>query len=281
MKAGVVVKEIDEYAVKTAFEFIDWLEKKGVEVVLRRKKNFDKPPVPATAPDDLDFIFVFGGDGSFLSASRWVGKKNIPLIGAKFGEVGFLAEIEEKKLYDAASKVLLGEYSIEKRMRFEVSVERDGEIIFNALALNEAVIGKSGPAGLSRVDIKIDDYPLTTYSGDGLIISTPTGSTGYSLAAGGPVVHPLMEAMLLMPICPFTLTNRPLIIHDKSIITANLSKKSVSPLKLSVDGQKEAEIHENDKIILKKSDPVHLIILPDQSYFDVLKTKLKWSGERI
>jgi NAD+ kinase len=281
MKTGLVVKEADKDVKKVGDEFKSWLENQGIEVVLRRKKDFDNPPTPLNPPDDLDIVFVLGGDGTFLSATRWVGEKNIPLIGVKFGEVGFLSETEEKRLYEAAKRVIDGNYTIEKRMRFRVTLKRDEKEIFSQLALNEAVIGKSGPAGLARIDIRIDDYPLTTYAGDGLIISTPTGSTAYSLAAGGPVVHPLMEAMLLVPICPFTLTNRPLIIHDKNIISAKLSLKSVSPLKLSVDGQKEADVIEDDLIIIKKSEPVHLVTLPDQTYYDVLKTKLKWSGERI
>lgn len=281
MKAGVVVKEIDIEVKKVGVEFVNWLENKGFEVVVRRKKDFDNPPVPLTPPDDLDFIFVLGGDGTFLSAARWVGTKQIPLLGVKFGEVGFLAETEEKRLYEAAQKVIDGCYSVEKRMRFLVELKREDEIIFSQLALNEAVMGKSGPAGLARIDINIDDYFLTTYSGDGLIISTPTGSTAYSLAAGGPVIHPVIEAMLLVPICPFTLTNRPLIIHDKSTISAKLSLKSLSPLKLSVDGQKEADVYDGDVITIRKASPVHLLTLPDQNYYDVLKTRLKWSGERI
>ncbi|PIE75329.1 MAG: NAD(+) kinase [Deltaproteobacteria bacterium] len=281
MKAGLVVKETDELVKQAGKKFLKWLEQKGFEVIQRRKKDFDNPPVPISPPDDTDIIFVLGGDGTFLSAARWTGRKNIPLMGIKFGDVGFLAETEEKQLYQAVERVLKGDCSIEKRMRFNVSLLRKNETVFSQMALNEAVIGKSGPSGLARIDIKIDSYHLTTYAGDGLIISTPTGSTAYSLAAGGPVVHPLMEAMLLVPICPFTLTNRPLIIHDKNIITVTLSSKSVFPLKLSVDGQKEADVYRDDIIIIEKSYPVHLVTMSGETYYDVLKTRLKWSGERI
>jgi len=281
MRAGIVVKENDTEVKKISRDFGNWLLKKGVDVVFREKKDHLSRPNPARAPEDLDIIFVLGGDGTFLSAARWVGKSKIPLMGIKFGEVGFLAETEGSRLYEAAEKVINKEFSVEKRMRFKVELLRENKPVFLQLALNEAVIGKSGPAGLSRIDVEIDNHHVTTYSGDGLIISTPTGSTAYSLASGGPVVHPVMEAMLLVPICPFTLTNRPLIIHDKSTICARLSSKSASPLKLSVDGQKEAELFHGDCVIIKKSSPVHLVTLPDQSYFDVLKTRLKWSGERI
>lgn len=281
MKAGVVIKAVDEEVKVIGQKFVKWLEDKGIEVVVRRQRDFDNPPIPLTPPNDLEFIFVLGGDGTFLSAARWVGNKPIPLFGVKFGEVGFLAETEGTRLYEAAEKVLSGNFSVEKRMRFKVCLKREGKIVFSQLALNEVVIGKSGPAGLARIDVKIDDYFLTTYSGDGLIISTPTGSTAYSLAAGGPVIHPVIEAMLLVPICPFTLTNRPLIIPDKSVISIQLSPKSVSPLKLGVDGQKETDVYINDVIIIEKSTPVHLLTLPDQNYYDVLKTRLKWSGERI
>ncbi|MDY0131587.1 MAG: NAD(+)/NADH kinase [Desulforegulaceae bacterium] len=281
MRAGIVVKESDLKVKKTSKDFGAWLETKGVEVIFREKKDHLSPPNPFTAPKNLDIIFVLGGDGTFLSAARWVGKSEIPLMGIKFGEVGFLAETEGSMLYEAVEKVINKNFSVEKRMRFQVELIRENQVVFSQLALNEAVIGKSGPAGLSRIDIEIDSHHVTRYSGDGLIISTPTGSTAYSLASGGPVVHPVIEAMLLVPICPFTLTNRPLIISDKSTICARLSPKSASPLKLSVDGQKEAELFHGDWVIIKKSSPVHLVTLPDQSYFDILKTRLKWSGERI
>ncbi|MGE4518648.1 MAG: NAD(+)/NADH kinase [Desulfobacteraceae bacterium] len=281
MRAGIVVKETDLKVKKISREFGDWLVEKGIEVVFREKRDHLSPPFPSRAPENLDIIFVLGGDGTFLSAARWAGEGKIPLMGIKFGEVGFLAETEGSRLYEAAEKVLSKEFSVEKRMRFKVELIRNKESVFSQLALNEAVIGKSGPAGLSRIDVEIDARNVTTYSGDGLIISTPTGSTAYSLASGGPVVHPVIEAMLLVPICPFTLTNRPLIIHDKSTICARLASKSAYPLKLSVDGQKEAELFHGDCVVIKKSSPVHLVTLPDQSYFDVLKTRLKWSGERI
>jgi NAD+ kinase len=281
MRVGIVVKDSDLDVKNISKDFGNWLLKRGVEVVFREKKDHLTPPNPIRAPENLDIIFVLGGDGTFLSAARWVGEKKIPLMGIKFGEVGFLAETEGSRLYEAAEKVISKNFSVEKRMRFKVELIREKSTVFSQLALNEAVIGKSGPSGLSRIDMEIDFHHVTTYSGDGLIIATPTGSTAYSLASGGPVVHPVIEAMLLVPICPFTLTNRPLIIHDKSIICAKLGLKSASPLKLSVDGQKEAELFHGDCVVIKKSSPVYLATLPDQSYFDVLKTRLKWSGERI
>jgi NAD+ kinase len=281
MKVGIVVKDSDLEVKNISREFGSWLLKKGINVVFREKKDLSSPSNPVHAPENLDLIFVLGGDGTFLSAARWAGESKIPLMGIKFGEVGFLAETEGSRLYEAAERVINKDFLVEKRMRFKVELIRGGSCMFSQLALNEAVIGKAGPSGLSRIDMEIDSYPVTTYSGDGLIIATPTGSTAYSLASGGPVVHPVIEAMLLVPICPFTLTNRPLIIHDKSTICVKLGLKSASPLKLSVDGQKEAELFHGDRVVIKKSSPVHLATLPDQSYFDVLKTRLKWSGERI
>jgi NAD+ kinase len=147
--------------------------------------------------------------------------------------------------------------------------------------LNDIVINKGALARLAHIETYIDNHYLTTYSADGLIVATPTGSTAYSLAAGGPVIHPAVPGILMTPICPFTLTNRPLIVPDSATIRIGLGKKS-SDIILTFDGQAGLEINEDHTIIIKKAPcPVHMIALPDQHYFDVLKAKLRWSGGRV
>jgi NAD+ kinase len=166
-------------------------------------------------------------------------------------------------------------------MRLLVKVTRKEKELVCETVLNDIVINKGALARLAHIETYINDHYLTTYSADGLIVATPTGSTAYSLAAGGPVIHPAVPAILMTPICPFTLTNRPLIIPDSACIKIKLEKKS-SDIMLTFDGQAGLEINEEHTIIIQKSlYPVKMITLPDQHYFDVLKAKLRWSGGRV
>ena len=281
-KIGLVVKS-DTKANKKAVELERWLRSRKIEIV--RKKNVESGQKNAAdsispAPSDLDCIFVLGGDGTFLSAVRWIGDRDIPILGIKFGEVGFLAEIAEEDLYKAAEKVLKGDFILRPRMRLSVRVGRRNETLAQETVLNDVVINRGALARLAHIETYIDDHYLTTYSADGLIVATPTGSTAYSLAAGGPIIHPAVPGIILTPICPFTLTNRPLIIPESANIKIRLVKGS-SDIILTFDGQKGLEINDRDEIEIQKgSHPIHLITLPDRQYFDILKNKLKWSGGR-
>ncbi len=231
-------------------------------------------------PDDLLCMVVLGGDGTFLSAARFIENRDIPLMGVKFGEVGFLAETTEDNLSAAIAAVLEGNYIIKKRSRLDIKVIRNKELIIDIDVLNDAVINKSALSRLASCAVYIDSTYLTTYRADGLIMATPTGSTAYSLAAGGPVVHPAVPSIILTPICPFTLTNRPLIIPDSTKIEIRL-EGSPEDMILTLDGQEGVEMDPGDKIFVKKSrNDVKMITLDDQSYFKILKTRLKWSGGR-
>jgi NAD+ kinase len=281
-KIGLVVKS-DAKAQEKAHELEGWLKSKKIEII--RKKTVesgqenDNAALPPP-PTDLDCIFVLGGDGTFLSAVRWIGDHHIPILGVKFGEVGFLAEIAEEDLYPAAEKVLKGDFILRQRMRLVVKVMRGEKIRARETVLNDVVINRGALARLAHIETRIDDHYLTTYSADGLIVATPTGSTAYSLAAGGPVIHPAVPGIILTPICPFTLTNRPLIVPQSADITIRLAEGS-SDIVLTFDGQKGLELNDQDEIQVKKGPhPVHLITLPERQYFDILKNKLKWSGGR-
>ena len=281
-KIGLVVKS-DAKAQKKAEELKGWLRSKEIEIV--RKKTVESGQQNAVgslspAPADLDCIFVLGGDGTFLSAVRWIDDQDIPILGIKFGEVGFLAEIAEENLYTAAEKVLKGDYILRPRMRLSVKVRRQKETLANETVLNDVVINRGALARLAHIETYIDDNYLTTYSADGLIVATPTGSTAYSLAAGGPVIHPAVPGIVLTPICPFTLTNRPLIVPESVTIKIRLAKGS-SDIILTFDGQKGLDINDKDEILIQKGPhPMNLITLPERQYFDILKNKLKWSGGR-
>lgn len=262
--------------------FEKWLKSEGCRTA---RKQLGPPDLPSgereAAPDGLYCVFAMGGDGTLLSAVRWLSDQPVPVIGAKFGEVGFLAETTEEELISTAKSILEGNFTTRPRMRLDISIIRDGKELAHETALNDVVINKGALARLARMRTHIDDKYITEYRADGLIIATPTGSTAYSLAAGGPIIHPFVQGILITPICPFTLTNRPLIIPETATIKIELSEKA-SDLMLTFDGQVGLKITEEDTILVKKSgNPVHLIILPGQDYFDVLKAKLQWSGSRI
>ena len=281
-KIGLVVKS-DAKANKKAHELERWLRTKKIEIVRKKtvesgQKN-DGASLPAP-PADVDCVFVLGGDGTFLSAVRWIGDLDIPILGVKFGAVGFLAEIAEENLYPAAEKVLKGDFILRPRMRLSVKVMRGAKTRAQETVLNDVVINRGALARLAHIETHIDGLYLTTYSADGLIVATPTGSTAYSLAAGGPVIHPAVPAIILTPICPFTLTNRPLIVPQSANINIRLGKGSTD-IVMTFDGQKGLELDDRDDIHIQKgSHPVHLITLPERQYFDILKNKLKWSGGR-
>jgi len=279
-KIGVVVKN-DDNALKKADKLVSWFKLRNIEVVRINKSLYFYNENKENETDDISCIFVLGGDGTFLRAVRWLGDKEIPVIGIKFGEVGFLAEQSEKDLFLTAELIIKKKYTIKKRMRLQAEVTRDGKRYIRETALNDIVINKGTLARLAEIKTYINDEYLTTYRADGLIVSTPTGSTAYSLAAGGPILHPAVAGIIMTPICPFTLTNRPLIVPDSANIKIEVSEKD-SDLMLTVDGQEGIDLKKNDVVIIKKwPHPIHMINMADKNYFDILKTKLRWSGSRI
>ncbi|MBC8246091.1 MAG: NAD(+)/NADH kinase [Deltaproteobacteria bacterium] len=281
-KIGIFVKA-DPKAGRKADELEKWLNAQGVSVIRKENRPFElarRNNEKSLAPSDLFGVFVLGGDGTFLSAVRWIGDQNIPILGIKFGDIGFLAETSEESLIPAAESVLRNEFSTETRMRLVVRVVRNEKDRACETVLNDIVINRGALARLANIDTYIDEHYLTTYRADGLIVATPTGSTAYSVAAGGPIIHPAVPGIIMTPICPFTLTNRPLIIPDNAGITIRLKEKSLD-IMLTFDGQEGLEIDERDTIMVKKGKyPVTMIKLPGQNYYDILKSKLNWSGGR-
>jgi NAD+ kinase len=280
---GLVVKD-EDHAVRQADRFENWLMKKGVNVIRRQSRIVDGGRPERSGERSLASlfcVFVLGGDGTFLSAVRWIGNRQIPIIGVKFGEVGFLAETTEDRLCDVAEAILQERFTTSPRMCLRIQTFRDGVEIARETAFNDVVINKGALARLARIRTHIDDQFLTEYRADGLIVATPTGSTAYSLAAGGPIIHPSVSGILITPICPFTLTNRPLMVPDSVRIKIQLAA-GTSDIMLTCDGQVGLKIDERDAVMISKSpSPVQMITLPDQNYFDVLKAKLRWSGSRV
>ncbi len=271
-RIGIVIKD-DEKVRQRAKQLLAPLEGRYVEIDIRRPEVMEKP-------DDVFAVLVLGGDGTFLSAARVLGIWQIPFTGVKFGEVGFLAETTEDRFSEIIERLFAGDYSISDRTRLHVGIFHYDGTVVNQEVLNDVVINKTALSRLASCTVCLNGSYLTTFRADGLIVATPTGSTAYSLAAGGPVVHPAIPSVLLSPICPFTLTNRPLLIPDDVEIEISL-KDSPRDMILTLDGQKGYPLDPQDIITIQKSiQNIKIISFHEQSYFNVLKTRLHWSGGR-
>jgi NAD+ kinase len=281
-KIGMIVKPAPD-ARRHADALEKWLDSRQWEVVRKASVlplTSQSANGQTSSPADLFCVFVLGGDGTFLSAVRWMGDNQVPILGIKFGEVGFMAEASEEQMYAVIEPILDNHFTTRPRTRLDVEVWRHEELVKHETVLNDVVINKGALARLALIKTHVDGRYLTDYRADGLIVATPTGSTAYSLAAGGPIMHPGVPGILITPICPFTLTNRPMIVPDSSRIEIQLAEKSAD-IMLTFDGQVGLPLDEQHRIIVRKAAvPVNLIILPERNFFDVLRAKLRWSGSR-
>ena len=261
---------------------LDWLAARNVTVRLDRdaagylgKEGLDREHVP----DDCQLVIVLGGDGTLLSAARAIGGRDIPLFAVNLGGLGFLTAISVEELFPELERALRNEHRIARRRMLACEVQRDGEIVASYDALNDVVITKGQIARMIDLVCNVDAHFVCRYKADGLIISTPTGSTAYSLSAGGPIVFPSVGALCITPICPHTLTNRPVLVSDSSVIQI-LNLAATGDAYLTIDGQVGEPLREEDRVVCRSSKKaVSLIRPPRMLFFDVLRQKLKW-GER-
>jgi NAD+ kinase len=264
-------------------DLCDWIEARGRKAILDREtatvSGRGEGVVRSKLPDLCDFLLVVGGDGTLLSAARVMGTKGKPILGVNLGSLGFMTALTLDELYPALEKIFDYDFDCEERMMLVAHVHRLGERVANYTVLNDVVINKGALAKIIDIEATVDDAYLTTYKADGLIISTPTGSTGYSLAAQGPIIAPSLGAILLTPICPHTLTNRPLVVPDGMTVRATLKSRETDVF-LTLDGQVGFGLREDDVVEVKKADlPLRFIRSPFKDYYAVLRAKLKW-GER-
>jgi NAD+ kinase len=229
-------------------------------------------------PEGCDLIIVLGGDGTLLSAARVVAGLDIPLFAVNTGHLGFLTSIQLEDLYPELERALTGQHRIGRRRMVDCEVQRQGKSIGTYAALNDVVVTKSELARMIDLDAHVDNHFVAAYKADGLIIATPTGSTAYSLSAGGPIIFPSVNAFCLTPICPHMLTNRPVIVPDTSVI--NILVHGEEGTYLTIDGQVGEPLHRGDVVVCRSSAKfIQLIRPPRLLFFDVLREKLKW-GER-
>lgn len=225
-----------------------------------------------------DLFLALGGDGTVLSVCRRMGERQRPVLGIKFGHKGFLAEVQPEEMKAAVERLAAGHYAISERLRVEGEVRRGGRAVERLVALNDLVVHSGPMARVIFLEIRVDGELVSSYDADGVILSTPTGSTAYSLSAGGPILLPGLDAFVLTPICPHTLTQRPLVVPDSAVL--EVTPYAGAPARLTVDGQEGAELAEGDRVRVQRSEhPVLLLVSPQRSRFDVLRAKLRW-GER-
>ena len=224
---------------------------------------------------DTDVLVCFGGDGTILHAAKDANAYGIPILGVNLGSVGFMAEVEQSEL-PLLSKLAVGKYSVESRMMLDVAVKREGRVIYSDLALNDAVITKGAVARVVEMEVRSDRVPITSYSGDGVIISTPTGSTAYSMSAGGPIVEPTAENIILTPICPHSIINaRSFVLDHKRTLTVRVKDLSRKTAYLSVDGGKAFRLRGGDQLQIRRAETkTHLIRLTNRSFYEIVTQKL-------
>ena len=280
---GIIYKYQFEPARAEAIKLEKWLKGQGV-IVFSEEMSAPSglngcPDEPMKVPNNVDWVVVLGGDGTLLGVARNIGKHGIPILGVNLGGLGFLTSIPLIRLYPVIEMMLKGKLEVESRLMLETKVLRKEDEICRFSVLNDVVINKGPLARIIDLEAYINETFLTTFRADGLIVSTPTGSTGYNLSAGGPVLYPTIAGFILTPICPFTISNRPIILPDSDIISIKMGKESEEKVTLTLDGQVGFEFEYGDKVMIYKSDDsIELIRSPDQNYFEILREKLMWGG---
>jgi NAD+ kinase len=280
---GIIAKRNKPEALNASGDLVNWLGARDIEVFvdndLAGQLQGFRGVISPDALAHIGLMVVLGGDGTFLSAARLVGNTGIPVLGVNLGGLGFLTDFTLPELYPALERVLAGDYETEARMVLTSTVIRAQRILAEYSVLNDVVITKAAIARIIDIETSINDNHLSMFKADGLIVSTPTGSTAYSMAAGGPIVSPALSAIIITPICPHTLTNRPILVPDSAEIKVIIRSRAEG-VYLTFDGQVGQSLHAGDLVKIRKSaHSVQLIKSPFKDYFEVLRTKLRW-GER-
>ncbi|MCZ6660416.1 MAG: NAD(+)/NADH kinase [bacterium] len=280
---GIISKPHHAEAKRVLEELVPWLAERGKAVVM----DVDTAALVGEAtgveknrlPDEVAMIIVLGGDGTFLSVARLTEGRDVPLLGVNLGGLGFLTEVTQEQIFETLGEIFEGNYGVGERLLLQAHVHRDDERIAEYRALNDVVINKGALARIISLETYVNGAYVNTFAADGIIISTPTGSTAYNLAAGGPILSPELGAIIINPICPHTLTNRPLVLPEDVTVKVILKAEGEDVL-LTLDGQVGFALRYDDVVEVRKApQTVKLIEPPRRNYFQVLRTKLRW-GER-
>ena len=285
-RIGIVVKPHQPEALKTICDVVQWLAERDIKVVggpeieRERIEHETGCAVEEVEHDELagsvDLMLVLGGDGTMIATARMLGDHEVPVLGVNYGGLGYLAEFRIEELYTALESILNGNYRLDRRVMLAAELLRGSEVVTCMRVLNDVVINKSALARIIEIEAYLNQQFVNSFRADGLIVSMPTGSTAYNLSAGGPVIYPSMNAIVITPICPFTLSNRPLVAPDDSIIELRL-KTEREDVALTLDGQVGFPLQVEDRVVIRKSNTTFNLVQPmNRNYFDVLRDKLRW-----
>lgn len=277
---GILVKPKFPEVKHTLEDVVAWLRARNIEVMLGaisagllgEQGGYQDTQLASHA----DVLLVLGGDGTILNAARIAGERSIPILGVNMGGLGFLTEVRLENLYPSLERVFANDFVLDERLMLRTHIDRQGETVAQGVVLNDVVIGKGALAHLIELKITIQGRFVTNLRSDGLIVSSPTGSTAYSLSAGGPIIDPAVQSLILTPVCPHTLTHRPLIVPGNVEIGLTLTSKDDGAM-ATLDGQIGVSIAQGDTVVIRTSDHrTRLIRFPESNYYDVLREKLKW-----
>jgi NAD+ kinase len=279
-KVGLVLRRSKPEAAQLAAQVAVWLMARGLAAVAVGA-DVEVAGAAAGGPDELgdcDLVVVLGGDGTLLHAARMLGGREVPMLGVNLGSLGFMTDVPVERTFEALEHALAGRCTYERRTKLAVRVERGAATVLCGEALNDAVVSKNALARVADIGATVDGARLATLKADGVIVSTPTGSSAYGLAAGGPLVHPGVAAVVVTPICPHTLTQRPIVLPDH--MRVELELLSDGEMFVTLDGHTGCALEQGDRIVLERSPSAAVLVRADQAgYFEVLRQKLKW-GER-
>ncbi|MCD6532752.1 MAG: NAD(+)/NADH kinase [Deltaproteobacteria bacterium] len=280
---GIITKKKNKRALEIGIKLYEWLKERKLyglcEEELATPLKLPKQSKTEIS-EQADLIVVLGGDGTLLSIARHINRSDLPILGVNLGGLGFLTAITLDELFKVMTEVLAGNFSLSPRMILKVTLHRKGHPISSHNVLNDVVINKGAMARIIDLKTVIDGKFVNTFKADGLIFSTPTGSTGYSLSAGGPIVYPTLNSITVAPICPHTLSNRPLIVPPEVTIETTLTSTDSDDVFLTLDGQAGFSLQTLDKVTITRAcHDIKLVTSPSKPYFEVLRNKLKW-GER-
>jgi NAD+ kinase len=280
---GIVAKRGRRKALALTRKIFTWLRRRRRIVLLdvdtAQALGLPDAVTKREMMDRADLVVILGGDGTLLSVARLSNARQVPILGVNLGGLGFLTDVKPEEVFQSLTRVLRGQYQVERRTILAASVIRGHKTVRRFQALNDVVINKGALARIIDLEASVDGEPLCTFKADGLILSTPTGSTAYSLSAGGPVVEPSVEVLLVSPICPHTLTNRPIVLPDRERVQVTL-RAADEDVVLTVDGQEGMSLTSGDVVEVRRSrNKVVLVRSPERTFFEVLRTKLSW-GER-
>lgn len=284
-RVGLIGRAGHQQAIDTISRLLEFLRGEGLEVWLEDDvaDHGDFAGVPHCALEHIgqkiDLAIVVGGDGSLLGASRALARFDTPVLGVNRGTLGFLTDIKPEQAIEKIQQALAGEFTEETRNLNAVEVIRDGQVIARATALNDVVLHKGQSARMLGYDLCIDDQFVYSSRSDGLICATPTGSTAYALSAGGPIMHPKLDALILVPMFPHTLNARPIVVPASAVIQVTVTEKHQALPQVSCDGQTHISLLLGDQVVIRRSEQ-HLTLLhpPGYSYYAVCRSKLQWGG---